>query len=314
MKRILIYIAIVALCFGCSERNDLETHFQKDTCLKIKAVSVKTLNNGEDEFITTDGSAIGVFVDANEGYKAYSNFRYTLKGNQWVEDDVNDKIHASYGPVTVRAYYPYGSTGITNTTDITKVQLTSQKYTIEADLCYSRNMELVSLETVGFTLSHAYACFTFNIIKDPNYVGDGAIDLVQMLQDQFPNSGELNMKTYSYANVKTEGSDFNPEITSLSTTTPTKISYLMVPSVSDMAGFDFDGSQVVPIFFKVDGKYMAIYIPLTSFAPSNRIEANTNYIINVVVKPMGINIAGIQKNAWTEKNLGTFSTGFAPVG
>lgn len=185
MKKELCYLCCLALLFSCdrntvpdSERGDSVPLSVQELTLSGEAVS--RVSPG---VVTTDGSSIGVFLLAYNGYMPAYNRAYSYSSaSGWTAADPlfvdarQAKIVGVYDPDNVGAF-PAG-----NTSTVSSTKLTAQTYD-DTKVWYfdNTNTTVNNLNsTVAFKMKPAYSRMTLQIERDASYLDDCTITEVTL--------------------------------------------------------------------------------------------------------------------------------------
>ena len=261
------------LIIGCNQEDSQSKG--EGTPMSISSLSMMAgTGTKSSTTITTDGTSLGVFRLAANGYAAQSNAKYTYSTSLsgW---SATSPITLNTATASVCAYYPYGAAGITSSTDPAAVTLTSQKYDAAQDICYATNVITLSSSspTAAFAMQHAYAQLTFTITRGSLFTGTGNITNISISNAGILSSASFKITDGTFNSTTPGVVSFNPGIASITNSIPVTASVLMVPVTSAMTGN-------LDLAFTVDGKMMVASLPVSIYGLMNLVAGN-NYNINI---------------------------------
>lgn len=190
-------------------------------------------------------NSMGVFRLAENGYTAINNAKYDYK-SVWGS---TNPIYLRNAEATLCFCFPYGSAGITNSTDITSVTLTSQEYSKSEDLCYvfSKTSGGTDLPS-KFIAKHAYSMLAFEITVG-TYIGKGNITNISISNPDIRTSAKLDMTKDLYYDVIKGTVSYDPHIPSILPGDIMTANVLIVP-------VDYALNDDITVTMTVDGKIM----------------------------------------------------------
>ncbi|MGE4587258.1 MAG: fimbrillin family protein [Mangrovibacterium sp.] len=218
------------------------------------------------------GGDIGVFRLASTGYAGTrSNVQYSNSESGWDVASGVTPVYLTRSEAELCAYYPYNSDYSDGV-----MTLTSQLYASDRDLCYQTGVTAVSGTPVSFTLKHAYAKVTLNLIRDAAYSGTCAVSGISIANAGILTSNTMDMTTGTYGSGTAGTVTVDPGISSIASGSSETVTVLMVPAVSTLSGN-------ITFSFTVDGKTMTTTVD-ASTAGLSSLTAGKNYTLNVTVR------------------------------
>lgn len=193
MKKSFFLIVTTAIILaGCSKTDSFKDVNSEDVAIGFDSPYLSKPTKAEitDAWITTDGSAFGVY-----GYKAgtpnvtlFDNEEVTYGSSKWSHPNVRywDKSAAAATAYSFYAYAPYLSTGVSISSGLITTQLGTQVFADAStagtvDLCIAQAVEGIGYGnatytdpagTVTFTFNHVLSKLSYKIKKDQDLTYD----------------------------------------------------------------------------------------------------------------------------------------------
>lgn len=301
MMAILAVTSLAACTDQESQMQEREQGVSGGVPLRISnastAIATTTRAAGTTRELNDGSDAIGLFLQAGDGYDAINNSKYSYWTPYWITD--GDYLILGQKSGSLVAYYPYDEWQLTPV-----ATLQTRVYRPERELYYQTFNASYMTPAVWLNLKRAYALIRFSFIRgeadvpvagDGAYQGDGKITAFTFTA-KLARSGKLNFFTGALTEAATESmtlSSDSPDIpfTIGNRTTPAQQNFLAVPVASYSGDLTFTAT--------VDRKTMSGKVTAADLCGNpSALKAGFMYEIKVVVRPTALTIAGIKQEAW----------------
>lgn len=282
------------LCIGSAQTSALPAATRSAA---TRAAGTQILNKTAD--------AIGLFLQAANGYDAVNNRKYSYATPFW---STGQQLLLSSEKAMLAAYYPYSEAQATP-----EVTLTSHCYDA-ADECYYLPFTAAYINTfVNLNLRRAYALIRFSLIRgekdipaqgDAAYLGDGEVSSLSftanLIEEGMLNlftgsiTGELKSLTLSWPEAGSSSSSFVLG----STAQPATKDFLIVPCAAYNDDLTFS--------ITVDGREMSGKVSAAALCGNDvALQEGVLYEIKVVVRPTELIVSGgLPVKGWESTDMG----------
>lgn len=290
--RLILLIYSFCLIFFCACTNE-ETENSGNSSTDILTIANVVVESpqwtkaGELDTLTTD--SIGVYRLAVNNYSAKKNLIYKYVDSWWGARGNADTLCLNSAIAQICAYYPYAAAGITNSSDITKVTLKTQKYSIKEDLCYQTVCSVKnSSPKAKFSMNRAFAKLTFVITHQQAYTGACYIDSIAILHSSIRTKAVLNVTNGVMSDPIASSAGYRPQMTIAENKTDST-QMLMV------SGAVTQSTEKFKAVFWLDGLQRSIQFVV----PDNKFVAGYNYRLPIIVTGKAdLIIQGISITDW----------------
>ena len=276
MMRLILLIYSFCLIFFCACTNE-ETENSGNSSTDVLTIANVVVESpqwtraGELDTLKTD--SIGVYRLAVNQYSAKKNLIYKYVDSWWKARTNADTLCLNTAIAQICAYYPYGAAGITNSSDITKITLKTQKYSSREDLCYQTICSVKSSSPKAkFSMSRAFAKLTFVITHQQAYTGVCYIDSIAVLHASIRTKAVLNVTTGAISDPIASSAGYGPKIT-IGENQTDSTQMLMVP------GAVTQSTEKFKAVFWLDGLQRSVEFVV----PDNKFTAGYNYRLPIIV-------------------------------
>lgn len=296
----MLAVTSFAAC-GVQETQEQEAGASGSVPLRISnasaAIVTATTRTNATRELNDATDAIGIFLQAGNGYDAINNSKYSYWTPYWITD--GDYLILGQKSGSLVAYYPYDEWQLTPV-----ATLQTRVYGAKRELYYQTFNASYMTPAVWLSLKRAYALIRFSFIRgeadvpvagDGAYQGDGNITNFEFTA-KLARSGKLNLFTDALTDATAESMTLRSESPDIpfeigNRTAPAKKDFLAVPLSSYSGELTFTAT--------VDGKTMGGKVSAADLcgAPA-MLKAGFMYEIKIVVRPTALTVAGISQEVW----------------
>lgn len=244
---------------------------------------------------------IGVFLqaDPDKGYpEAVNNKMYTYGTPVWKSEP---HLILEEQSAQLAAYYPYDADGFSPT----RVMLTSSPYDAAKEFYYLPFKASRISSSFHLRLRRAYSLVRFNLLAGEEdtdagkgaYTGDGQVTAFGF-SGPLTAIGTLNLYTGQVTAVNnTVSFTVNETFAAGTKAAPHTLDFLIVPT--DLSGLADGEASEISFTLTVDGKAMKGSLSAAAFfGADKKLLEGVKYETNVVIRPTGLEVAGLQVRQW----------------
>lgn len=283
MKCLYLFIILVVFV-GCA---DSDLGCEKNSTVDYVLFSSATINSTSTRADTISQGGIGVYRLAENNYTAINNVKYSHNADGWQS---STPISLGGDSASICAYYPYGSSEVTDTISPTQISLLSQEYSKQQDLCYMSVKKVNnSMLRLPLKMNRAYSQITFVITHDDTYGGKCAVTGISMANAGIKTKGSIDITKAKYADGIKSAVSYDPKIDSIAKGGKDTTSLLMVPVTEKMTdkvtfSLKIDGLNKI---VSLDASSLEKLMPGVNYKVSLTIRANVILIIDAPVVVVG---------------------------
>ena len=253
--------------------------------------------------LTEATDAIGIFLQAGNGYDAINNSKYSYWTPYWITSGEYLILGVNAG--SLAAYYPYDEYQATPI-----ATLLTRAYRPEREFYYQTFSASYMTPAVRLSLKRAYALIRFSIVRGEAdqplpgggaYQGDGKVTAFGCTAS-LAESGTLDL----FTDVLTPGTPKSVTLRTESPEVPFSIGSKDSPAAADFLIVPHSAyNGTLNFTATIDGKTMSGSVGSAALCGvTGALNAGVMYEIKVIVRPTALVVSGISQKQWDVTDVG----------